>query len=137
VVINEIESSALSGGQDFIELKNTASSSIDITGMILSDNDNLDQYVIPSTTLAPGALYTVDINNVVNGFGLGGDDAVRLFRAGTTVNSTAIPLDHHEWTAHAPNDPLNPTVDKTYTRTASGLGEWVVCTSTKNAANAC
>ena len=137
IVVNEVESSALSGGQDFIELKNTASSSIDITGMILSDNSDLDQYVIPSTTLAPGALYTVEINNVVNGFGLGSDDAVRLFRAGTTVNSTAIALDHHEWTAHAPIDPLNPTVDKTYTRTASGLGEWVVCDSTKNAANAC
>ena len=134
VVVNEVESSAASGGQDFIELKNTASTSIDITGMILSDNNDLDQYVIPSTTLAAGAECTIDINNVVNGFGLGSNDAVRLFRAGTTVNSTAIPLDHHEWTAHAA-DPLAPGVDKTYTRTASGLGEWAVANPTK--ASAC
>jgi hypothetical protein len=136
VVLNEVESSAASGGQDFIELKNTASVSIDITGMILSDSDNTHAYAIPSTTLAAGALYTVDIDNVTGGFGLGSSDAVRLFRAGTTVNASAIPLDHFEWTAHA-IDPGSPSVDKTYSRTASGLGDWVVCTPTKNAANAC
>lgn len=128
IVINEIESSAPSGGQDFIELKNTASVAINLTGAILSDSSNGNSYTIPTTTAIPaGGLYTVEIDNVTGGFGLGGNDAVRLYRPGATVG-TSIPIDHHEWTAHAAG---------TYSRTASGLGPWLDCTSTKNAANAC
>ncbi|MCR1783952.1 lamin tail domain-containing protein [Nocardioides carbamazepini] len=127
VVLNEIESS-VSGGQDFVELKNTASTAIDVTGMVLSDSDNTHAYVIPSTSpIAAGGLLTIEIDTVTGGFGLGSDDAVRLYRSGATVG-TSIPLDHHEWTVHATG---------TYSRTAGGLGDWADCTSTKNAANAC
>ena len=79
VVLNEVDSS-VSGGQDFVELKNTAAVSIDISGMILSDSDDSHAYAIPaSTTLAAGGLYVVEVDNAavtgVNRFGLGSDDA--------------------------------------------------------------
>lgn len=138
VVLNEVDSSVASSGQDFVELKNTSAVTIDISGMILSDSDDAHAYPIPaSTTLAAGAECTIEVDNAavtgVNRFGLGGDDAIRLYRAGATVGSS-IPLDHHEWTAHAA-DPLAPGVDKTYTRTSGGLGEWAVANPSK--ASAC
>jgi hypothetical protein len=138
VVLSEVDSSVASSGQDFVELKNTSGVTIDISGMILSDSDNAHAYSIPaSTTLAAGAECSIEVDNAavtgLNRFGLGSDDAIRLYRAGATVG-TSIPLDHHEWTAHA-TDPLAPGVDKTYTRTSSGLGEWAVANPSK--AGAC
>lgn len=125
VVLNEIESSGGTPG-DWIELYNTSGSSINIGGMKLSDSDNTHSFTIPTgTTIAAGGFYVVE-PDVSGGFGLGADDAVRLYRAGATIGTT-IPLDHFEWTAHATT---------TYGRVSAGLGDWVTSTaSTKGATN--
>ncbi|GAB3199613.1 hypothetical protein GCM10027062_16760 [Nocardioides hungaricus] len=132
IVLNEIDSSSPSGGADFIELRNTASTTIDIGGMVLSDSNNNNVEVIPnSTNLAPGAVYLVN-----PGFGLGSEDAARLYRDNSALDGSgnikpsAIPLDHHEWTQHAPGDTMSPAVNKSYNRSANGLGDWVVATAT-------
>lgn len=127
VVLNEIESSGGTPG-DWIELYNTSNQAISLAGAQLSDSDNTHVYTIPAnTTIAANGYYVVDIDSVTGGFGLGGDDAVRFFRAGKTVG-TDYPLDHHEWTVHATNS---------YGRTSSGLGDWVdqSCGTSKGAAN--
>jgi len=127
VVLNEIESSGGTPG-DWIELYNTSNQAISLDGAQLSDDDNAHVYTIPAnTTIAAGGYYVVDIDSVTGGFGLGGDDAVRFYRAGKTVG-TDYALDHHEWTVHATTS---------YGRTSSGLGDWVdqSCGTSKGAAN--
>lgn len=126
VVLSEIESSGGTPG-DWIELHNTAPVPVDISGAQLADDDDTHVYTIPAdTTIPAGGFYTVDIDTVTGGFGLGATDAVRFYRAGKVVG-TDISLDHHEWEAHA---------DVTYIRTADGFGDWAEsATATKNAAN--
>lgn len=127
VVLNEIESSGGTPG-DWIELYNTSSQAISLDGAQLSDDDDTHVYTIPAnTTIAAGGYYVVDIESVTGGFGLGGDDAVRFYRAGKTVG-VDYALDHHEWTVHAVNS---------YGRTSLGLGDWVdqSCGTSKGALN--
>ncbi|MCP4547762.1 MAG: T9SS type A sorting domain-containing protein [bacterium] len=52
IVINEINynSSALFDPEDWIELHNTALSSVDVSGMIFKDDDDLHAFVIPDET---------------------------------------------------------------------------------------
>lgn len=88
VVINEVTSS----GTDDIELYNDGSTTIDLTGWTITD-DNLtreDRYTFPEgTEIAPGA-FLVRINPDDFAFGLGGADAVNLFDAdGLLVDSTS------------------------------------------------
>lgn len=115
VVLNELESDGDATHGDWIELLNTSNQPIAIGGAVLSDGDDTHAYPIPAgTTIAAGDTYTVDIDNATGGFGLGGEDAVRLYRSGAVVG-TSIPLDHHEWSNHAP---------VTFARTANGFGDW-------------
>jgi hypothetical protein len=113
---------------DFIEIINTAPSSLNVNGMILSDNDNSDAIVLSSSTVvggstsiaAGGVLYVkVDSSSVTGHFGLGSNDAARLFMPSATV-ATSIPVDHNEWTDHA-------TLHQSYQRQNGGLGGWADC----------
>ncbi|HTW14389.1 MAG TPA: lamin tail domain-containing protein [Nocardioides sp.] len=126
VVLNEVVSTGDAVNGDWIELLNTSGASIDISGAIIADSTNANTYVIPaSTTLAAGATYVLR-TEATAGFGLGSDDAARLYRAGATVG-TSIPVDHHEWSQHATGS---------YARQSNGLGVWVVdATPSYNAAN--
>jgi hypothetical protein len=123
VKINEVESNGGTPG-DWVELYNTGSGSVDISGLEFLDNDNgHTPYVIPaSTTLAAGAFYVLE--EAQFGFGLGSADSARLFGTdGTTL------LDSYSWTSHA-------TV--TYGRCPDGTGAFTSnATSTKGAANDC
>ncbi|MGD7732456.1 lamin tail domain-containing protein [Propionibacteriaceae bacterium G57] len=120
--INEIESS-VTGGQDFIELTNKGAVPVDISGLVIKDNDDTHAYTIPDgTTIAPGGFWVVEIDTVPGGFGLGGGDSVRLFNG-------AELLDSHTWTAHA---------GVTWGRCPDGNGEFVnTLESTPGAANKC
>lgn len=118
VVLNEIVSTGDATHGDWVELLNTSGSTIDIGGAIIADNSNdiEHRYTIPAATmLAAGDTYVLDTENTA-GFGLGKEDAVRLFRAGATVG-TSIPVDHHEWSEHAAGS---------YARQSGGLGVWIV-----------
>jgi LPXTG-motif cell wall-anchored protein len=97
VVINEVESNG--DATDWIEVVNTGSSDVEISGWIVKDSDDTRALTFPSgTVLAPGAFATIDTNvdSVTGNFGLGGADEARLFLAdGTTLISETA------WTAHA------------------------------------
>src|SRR5690606_18148956 len=120
VRINEVESSGGEPG-DWIELRSVGSSPIDLGGLVVSDSDPTHTYVIPGdTTIAPGGFVVLDEADF--GFGLGGEDAVR-------VSADGVVLDEYSWTAHAAT---------TYGRCPDGTGAFATTTApTKGAANQC
>lgn len=122
VVINEVESDD-GKNPDWIELKNTSDAAVDISGWVVKDDDDSRTDAIPAgTTLAPGAYYLFTKPQMT--FGLGKQDAARLFRSdGVTL------VDSYSWTAHA-------TV--TYGRCPDGIGAFAqTTTATPGAANVC
>lgn len=122
VKINEVESSGGVPG-DWIELYNTGTTSVDLTGYVVKDNDDTHRYVIPSGSVVGAGGYLV-VEEAALGFGLGAADSARLFTPdGLTV------LDTYTWTAHAAT---------TYGRCPNGTGAFATTTtSTKGAANDC
>ncbi len=148
VQINEVESTDNTGdpfpSNDWIELINTAPVAINIANTVVSDNDNSDAIVLSSsdttvgpdladqtagTNIQPGDFAVVktddDTVDVDNDFGLGSNDAARLFPSNVELDPTTggivagqLPIDHFEWTSH-------PT--GSYQRQDSGLGGWDDC----------
>jgi len=99
VVVNEIESDGGTPG-DWIELANTTSAPVDVSGLVLKDNDDTHAFTLPAGTTLPalGFLVVDESTDPAAGlsFGLGKADSVRLFDAdGTTL------LDSYSWTAAA------------------------------------
>ncbi|CAG7845157.1 hypothetical protein USB125703_01414 [Pseudoclavibacter triregionum] len=121
IVFNEVESNGDPVG-DWAEVTNTGAAPVDLSGWTFKDNDDTHAYVIPAgTVVAPGAFLT--LSEAQFGFGLGGNDAVRLFDA-----SGALVADY-AWTTHATT---------TYGRCPDGAGAWTTTlSSTNGAANAC
>ncbi|MEU8004893.1 lamin tail domain-containing protein [Catellatospora sp. NPDC049111] len=120
VRINEIESNGGSPG-DWVELVNTGSADVDVSGWTVKDNDDTHAFVLPAgTLLAAGGYLAVDVDPV---FGLGAADSARLFAAHGTL------VDSHSWTSHA---------STTYGRCPDGSGAFATTTtSTRAAANDC
>ncbi len=114
VVLNEVVTTGDAVNGDWVELLNTSGSTIDIGGAILADRRNT--YTIPANTLLAAGRTFVLRTQATAGFGLDGNDVIRLFRDGATVG-TSIPVDHFEWSEHAAGS---------YARQASGLGDWAV-----------
>lgn len=122
VRINEVESDGGVPG-DWIELVNVTAEPVDVSGWVVKDDDDTHAYPLPAaTTIAGGARLVVEEAQL--GFGLGGADSARLFRAdGTTL------VDSTSWTSHATTS---------YGRCADGTGSFVTARSvTKGAANDC
>lgn len=126
--INEIESNG-DKVADWVELTNTGTSTVDISGWKILDNDAshvATPVVVPAgTSIAPGAFYAIYTEvNQTPGFGLGGADSATLLLAdGTTV------VDTYAWTAHAAT---------TFGRCPDGTGDFkTTTTSTRGASNAC
>lgn len=122
VHINEVESSGGTPG-DWFELVNLGSTTVDLVGWSMLDNDDTHQrYVFPAgSAIAPGGYLVVE--EAQFGFGLGAADSVRLFDAGGT------PYESFAWTAHATT---------TYGRCPNGVGPFVTSTtSTKGTTNDC
>ena len=128
VVINEVESNG-DKVADWVELTNTGSTPVDISGWKILDNDPAHvatPVVVPSgTTIAPGAFYAIYTElNQSPGFGLGGDDSATLYLADGTTQ-----VDSYAWTTHAAT---------TYGRCPDGTGAFkTTTTSTRGDANAC
>lgn len=106
VVLNEIQSNDPNGGADWVELANPTNEVLDISGIVLKDSNDANQYVFPAGT-------TIDNNGFLLlteddfGFGLGKNDAVRLFE-----NDRLIA--HTSWTDHTnPTWGLYPDVNGT------------------------
>ncbi|GAA1707170.1 hypothetical protein GCM10009808_26480 [Microbacterium sediminicola] len=123
VRINEVESSG-DAVSDWIELVNIGDEPVDVSGYVLSDDN--DEHVLAladGTTIAAGAYLAVD-TDVEGGFGLGGSDSARLFAAdGATL------IDSYTWTEHAAT---------TWARCPDGSGDFALSEApTKGAANEC
>jgi Lamin Tail Domain/Bacterial Ig-like domain len=95
--INEVQASDPTGGNDWVELTNVGNQPVDLTGYILSDDSDADEYVVggaasDTTTLAPGAFaaYNVDDSTHPGNFGLGKKgDEVRLYEPGSFNTTTS------------------------------------------------
>lgn len=118
---------------DVIELRNSGATSINLSGMSLTDNPTLKtQFVFPSgTTLAAGGIMIVYADSATaapglhTGFGLNADgDAVYLYD--TVANGQAL-LDSISFGIQ----PANLSIG----RTGAGLDTWGLCTPTINLAN--
>ncbi|OKI32431.1 hypothetical protein A6A29_21910 [Streptomyces sp. TSRI0281] len=121
VRINETESSGGSPG-DWVELVNTGTVAVDVSGWVVKDNDNSHSYKIgKNTSIAPGAFLALDVDS---SFGLGSSDSARLFQAdGSTL------VDSYTWTDHATT---------TFGRCGDGTGAFTTTSApTKGTANAC
>lgn len=121
VKINEVESSGGTPG-DWIELYNAGTTTVNLGGFVLKDDDDTHNFTIPAgTTIAPGAFLVFEEAQFV--FGLGAPDAARLF------DPAGVLVDSYSWTAHAA---------VTYGRCPDGTGAFVnTAASTKGAANSC
>ncbi|MGW8481820.1 lamin tail domain-containing protein [Microbacterium sp. NPDC055903] len=86
VRINEVESD---GGSpdDWIELVNPTDAALDVSGVVVKDDDDAHAYTIPTgTSIAAGGYLVVERDQL--GFGLGGGDAVRLFDGELLIDET-------------------------------------------------
>lgn len=105
IKINEVETSGDAVRGNWIELTNVTGAPIDVSGAILSDNNNGHTFTIPaSTTIAAGGYKAFVVQNAagVGAFGLGNVDSARLFVAGTVDLGTATAVDSFSWTTHSP-----------------------------------
>lgn len=92
VRINEVESDGGAPG-DWIELVNPTSSELDISGVVVKDDDDSHAYDVPAgTTIAAGAYLVIEEAEL--GFGLGGGDSVRVFDGDLLVDSTTWGAQH-------------------------------------------
>jgi len=101
IVINEINyrSSPDFNADDWIELYNPNSSSIDLSNWQIKDNDDSHVFIIPQGTLIEGDGYLVIVKDELDftsvypniiyigelGFGLGSSDSVRLYNSTGTI----------------------------------------------------
>lgn len=125
VVINEVESDG--DTRDWVELYNTTTTPKNISGAIISDDDNGHQVTVPAgTTLAPFGYAVVNVNDpaTTGNFGLGGNDEARLFAPGTVDLATATTIDRVKWYSHAPTtyglDRSTPTQKGVLRTTSAG-----------------
>ncbi len=121
VKINEVESNGGTPG-DWVELTNLGPAPAALGGFVFKDADDTHTYTIPTGTTLPVGGYLV-LDEAAFGFGLGGADSARLFRANGAV------VDQYSWTAHAATS---------YGRCPDGTGAFETnVASTKGAANDC
>ncbi|MFI5591728.1 lamin tail domain-containing protein [Amycolatopsis sp. NPDC051758] len=115
VRINEV----VTTGNDSVELYNTGSAAVDVSGWVLKDDKDSSKFKIPAgTTLAAGAFRAFDVHNA---FGLGDDDEARLFRGDTLVDSFS-------WSKQS---------DPSWSRCPDGTGSFAKAAVTLGAANSC
>lgn len=127
LVVNEIDASGVPG--DWIEIKNTGTTDVDASGMILKDDKDSDRFDIPAgTTIKAGgyASFQVDDPNTPGNFGLGkGGDAARLYLPDNTTL-----LDSFTW--------ASDSEPGSWGRCPDGTGDFAVTVSTtRDAANDC
>jgi hypothetical protein len=92
VRINEVESDGTSP-DDWIELVNPTDAALDVSGIVVKDDDDGHAYTIPANTRIAAGGYLV-IERDALGFGLGGGDAVRLFDGDRVIDETTWGAGH-------------------------------------------
>ena len=121
VRINEVESNGGTPG-DWIEFVNPTSAPLDISGLVVKDDDDTHAYAIPAnTTIDAGGYFVIEVADF--GFGLGGGDSVRVFENGELIDETTWGASHAAVTWGRCPDADGPFA--------------VTAESTKGAANVC
>lgn len=140
LVLNEINSSP----DDWVELMNIGTETIDLSGFELRDNSDDHRWRFPSgSTIAAGSLLVVDAksngliyNDQTKTFadgtleaaiGIGSGDSIRLY------NKNDILLDEYSWTEHASYN--GDAAKASYGRYPDGTGAFCLTKETKGAAN--
>ncbi|MGW9629661.1 lamin tail domain-containing protein [Agromyces sp. NPDC055520] len=125
VAVNEVESNG--DATDWVEVVNTGSQPVDLSGWTLMDSDPIGHAadvtpIAAGTTLAPGAFFVFD-GGAHFGFGLGGADIA------TIRNAAGLTVVEYAWTDHAA---------LTWARCPDGTGDFGdASVATKGASNAC
>ncbi|NLB46354.1 MAG: lamin tail domain-containing protein, partial [Microbacteriaceae bacterium] len=89
VRINEV----VTNPADWIELANPTDSPLDVSGIVVKDNDDSHAYEIPAgTTIAARGYHVIEADEL--GFGLGKADSVRLFEGEDLINETTWGPEH-------------------------------------------
>lgn len=88
VRINEVESD---GDPDWIELVNPTGDALDVSGIVVKDDDDTHVYEIAAGTVIRAAGYLV-IDDL--GFGIGKDDTIRVFDGDQLVDSNSWGAGH-------------------------------------------
>ena len=140
LVLNEINSSP----DDWVELMNTGTEALDISGFELRDNSDDHRWRFPEgSMIAAGALLVVDAKSG----GLIYDDQAKSFAEGTFEAAIGIGsgdsirlydkdgnlLDEYNWTEHASYD--GDAAKASYGRYPDGTGAFRLTKETKGAAN--
>ncbi|WP_435743210.1 lamin tail domain-containing protein [Microbacterium sp. PMB16] len=87
VRINEVESD---GGSpdDWVELVNPTDAALDVSGVVVKDDDDTHAHALPAgTSIAAGGFLVIERDQL--GFGLGGGDKVRLFDGDLLIDETS------------------------------------------------
>ncbi|MGK0363649.1 MAG: hypothetical protein ACI85O_000702 [Saprospiraceae bacterium] len=119
VVINEINYSSLANNntEDWIEFHNPTNAAVDISGFILKDNDDDNQFIFPENTVLDTSEYLIltkdkalfqaiypEIENVIGDFDFGlssTGDAIRLFTPTLELRDEVYYLPEAPWSVAA------------------------------------
>lgn len=140
LLLNEINSSP----DDWVELMNTGTETLDISGFELRDSNDDHRWRFPDgSTIAAGKLLVVDAQssglvyddltkNFAEGtfeaaIGIGSGDSIRLYDKGGNL------LDEYSWTEHASYD--GDPAKASYGRYPDGVGAFRMTKETKGSAN--
>lgn len=94
ISINEVESNAGTPG-DWVELFNSGTTPVDLSGYVFTDGSQGNTYRIPSgSVISPGGFFVLE--EAAFGFGLGSNDSAFLFRPDGTTLVTS-----YTWSNHA------------------------------------
>ncbi|OLR93372.1 hypothetical protein BJP25_16925 [Actinokineospora bangkokensis] len=116
--INEVVTTGVV--DDSVELVNTGTGTVDISGWVIKDEQDASAFTIPSgTTLGPRRYRAFDVHNA---FGLGSADKARLFLPGGTQ------IDSVSWSTHG---------DSSWSRCTDGTGPLTAAGMTLGGPNSC
>lgn len=122
--LNEIMSKDVGDNPDWIEVYNSGTEDMDISGYILNDKATAEGgYEIPSgTIITAGGFYFVDANESGESISSGGEDVSLAEPDGTIIDHTVTP-------------DMSGNVGLTWAREIDGDGEWLVSSPTPGSSN--
>jgi len=121
--LNEIMSKDVGDNPDWIEVYNSGTQDVDISGYFLNDKAIAGGYEIPAgTIITAGGFYLVDANESGESISSGGEDVSLAEPDGTIVDHTVTP-------------DMSSDVGLTWAREIDGAGEWMVSSPTPASSN--
>ena len=89
LVVNEV---AAGENPDWFEIINATTSPVELSDFLFVDKagDFTKAVTLPQMTLAPGAFYAQDVSKAANGFGLGSDEELWVYRASDHALSDGV-----------------------------------------------